>query len=499
MNEARQQTVAPVDEVLPAGKLTALGLQHVLVMYAGAVAVPLIVGRALKLSPEQVAMLISADLFCCGLVTLIQSLGATQWFGIRLPVMMGVTFAAVAPMVAMANAKPGVEGAGLIFGAIIGAGVISILIAPLVSRMLRFFPPVVTGTIIAVIGISLMRIGINWIFGNPFGPTAPSIVNPEHAKWLSDVGAAASAPGSTVPAVPKGLAIVGTVPNPRYAALEGVGVAAIVLVSILLITRFARGFIANISVLLGILIGGVVATAMGMMNFDKVAKAGWFDLVLPFEIATPAFDPVLILTMTLVMIVVMIESTGMFLALGEMTGKPVGQKELAQGLRTDGLGTLIGGIFNTFPYTSFSQNVGLVAVTGVRSRFVAVAGGLILILLGLLPKMAALVESLPTVVLGGAGLVMFGMVAATGIRILGGVDFRNNRFNALIVATSIGIGMIPLIAPNFKQWMPHDLHPLIESGILLASISAVLLNLFFNGAKADQRAAIDAAKQSDAH
>ena len=141
-------TVHPVDERLPTGQLAALGLQHVLVMYAGAVAVPLIIGRALKLSPEDVAFLISADLFCCGLVTLIQSLGATQWFGIRLPVMMGVTFAAVAPMVAMANANPGAAGAQLIFGSIIGAGVISILIAPAVSRMLRFFPPVVTGTIL---------------------------------------------------------------------------------------------------------------------------------------------------------------------------------------------------------------------------------------------------------------------------------------------------------------------------------------------------------------
>ena len=489
----------PVDERLPTGKLAALGLQHVLVMYAGAVAVPLIIGRALKLSPEDVAFLISADLFCCGLVTLIQSLGATQWFGIRLPVMMGVTFAAVGPMVAMANANPGAGGAQLIFGSIIGAGIISILIAPAVSRMLRYFPPVVTGTIIAVIGISLMRIGINWIFGNPFGPTAPSIVSPEHKQWLDAAAAAASAPGSTLPAVPKDLALLPKMPNPKYADLTGVGIAAIVLVSILLIARYAKGFLANISVLLGIVIGGVVATAMGLMNFDKVGKAAWFDVVTPFHFGMPTFDPVLILTMTLVMIVVMIESTGMFLALGEMTDRKVDQAALSRGLRTDGLGTLIGGIFNTFPYTSFSQNVGLVAVTGVKSRFVCVAGGLILIALGLLPKMAALVESLPTVVLGGAGLVMFGMVAATGIRILGGVDFKTNRFNALIVAISIGIGMIPLIAPNFKQWMPHGLHPLIESGILLASISAVVLNLFFNGASGDSRDAIEAAKLAEAH
>jgi NCS2 family nucleobase:cation symporter-2 len=490
----------PVDEVLPAPKLAALGLQHVLVMYAGAVAVPLIVGRALKLSPEQVAMLISADLFCCGLVTLIQSLGATQWFGIKLPVMMGVTFASVAPMLAMANSNPGVAGAGLIFGSIIGAGVVSILIAPVVSRMLRFFPPVVTGTIIAVIGISLMRVGINWIFGNPFGPTAPSVVNPEHAKWLVDMTAlAASGTAPAVPAIPKGLALVGTVPNPLYAQLPHMAIATLVLVSILLIAKYARGFVANISVLLGIVIGGIIATAMGLMNFDKVAKAGWFDLVLPFEIATPIFDPILILTMSLVMVVVMIESTGMFLALGDMTDRKIDRKALTAGLRTDGLGTLIGGIFNTFPYTSFSQNVGLVGVTGVKSRFVCVAGGVILMMLGLLPKMAALVESLPTFVLGGAGLVMFGMVAATGVRILSAVDFKTNRNNLFIVAVSIGIGMIPLIAPNFKQWLPHSIHPLIESGILLTSMAAVVLNLFFNGAAADDTDAVNAARQADSH
>jgi NCS2 family nucleobase:cation symporter-2 len=492
-------TTHPVDERLPAGKLAALGLQHVLVMYAGAVAVPLIIGRALKLSPDQVAMLISADLFCCGLVTLIQSMGVTQWFGIQLPVMMGVTFAAVGPMLAMANSNPGLEGARLIFGSIIGAGLVSILIAPLVSRMLRFFPPVVTGTIIAVIGISLMRVGINWIFGNPVGPTAPSIVATEHAQWLDAVKAMISAGGTHIPEIPKDLALMPKSPNPKYADLTGLGVAALVLISILLISKYAKGFLANISVLLGIVIGAIVSGFMGLMTFDKVNKAAVFDFVMPFQFGMPVFDPFLIFTMTLVMIVVMIESTGMFLALGEMTDRKIDQAALSRGLRTDGLGTLIGGIFNTFPYTSFSQNVGLVAVTGVKSRFVCVSGGVILILLGLLPKMAALVESLPTVVLGGAGLVMFGMVAATGIRILGGVDFKTNRHNGLIVAISVGIGMIPLIAPNFKQWMPHGLHPLIESGILLASISAVLLNLFFNGAKADQRQSIDAARQAEAH
>ena len=489
--------IHPVDEVLPAGRLTALGLQHVLVMYAGAVAVPLIIGRALKLSPEQIVMLIQADLFCCGLVTLIQAFGATRHIGIKLPVMMGVTFAAVGPMVAMANSMPGIEGAGRIFGAIIGSGVIAMLLAPVISRLLRFFPPVVTGTIIAVIGISLMRVGINWIFGVPAGPTAPSIVDPTHAQWLNEVKAMSAS--GTVPQLPAGLSLSPSVPNPKYAQLSHISIAALGLVAILLIAKFGRGFIANISVLLGIVVAAIASTALGLMTFEKVGKAKWFDFVLPFEIATPIFDPVLIATMTLVMIVVMIESTGMFLALSDITGKRIGRQELTAGLRVDGLGTVIGGVFNTFPYTSFSQNVGLVGVTGVKSRYVCVAAGVIMVLLGMLPKMAALVESLPTFVLGGAGIVMFGMVAATGVRILANVDYKSNRNNLFIVAVSIGMGMIPLVAPKYLQWMPHGIHPLIESGILLASISAVLLNMFFNGGKADERAAVEAAKAAEAH
>ncbi|WP_322470352.1 nucleobase:cation symporter-2 family protein [Hydrogenophaga sp. SNF1] len=492
--------VHPVDEKLPLGQTAALGLQHVLVMYAGAVAVPLIVGRALKLSPEQVAMLISADLFVCGLVTLIQSLGVTRWFGIRLPVMMGVTFAAVGPMVAFANAMPGVDGARAIFGAIIGAGVVSMLIAPMVSKLLRFFPPVVTGTIIAIIGISLMRVGVGWAMGGP-APMAQSVDVPRLVAMVDGAKAAqaaAVASGASAPA----LVLPGPIPmvnNPNYGSLSHMAVAAAVLLVILLLVKYTRGFIANISVLLGIVAGCAIAVSMGAMNFDKVAKADWFAVVTPFAFGMPTFDIVMILTMALVMIVVMIESTGMFLALSDMTGKKIEQKDLAAGLRTDGLGTLIGGLFNTFPYTSFSQNVGLVGVTGIRSRWVCVAGGAIMVVLGLLPKMAAFVESIPTFVLGGAGLVMFGMVAASGIRILSTVDYQGNRNNLYVVALSIGFGLIPLVAPRWSQQMAHGLHPLLESGILLTAVAAVVLNLFFNGTNGDVRAAINAAKTAEAH
>jgi uric acid transporter len=430
-----RKIVHQVDEVLPGGKLFLLGLQHVLVMYAGAVAVPLILGGVMKLPKEQVALLISADLFCCGVVTIIQSVGIWR-FGIRLPVMMGVTFASVSPMMAMAvNPEIGLLG---IYGSVITAGIFGILVAPLVSRMLPFFPPVVTGTIITVIGISLMGVGINWAAGGP--PTIPNYGDPLH-----------------------------------------LGIALIVLISILLVIRYVKGFFANIAVLLGIIIGFIIAMALGKVNFAGVAEAKWIALVYPFQFGVPTFDLVAILSMCLVMVVVMIESTGMFLALGELTDRPVKQDDLTRGLRVDGLGTLIGGIFNTFPYTSFSQNVGLVGVTGVRSRWVTAVGGVILVLFGLFPKMAHMVASVPQFVLGGAGIVMFGMVAATGIRILSRVDYEKQRQNLYVVAISIGMGMIPIVSGKFFQHMPKALSPLLHSGILLAAISAVILNAYFNG------------------
>ena len=342
-------------------------------------------------------------------------------------------------MVAIGNTTPGTEGARAIFGAIIAAGVITIFIAPQISRMLRFFPPVMTGTIILVIGVSLMRIGIHWIFCNPVSPSAPMIIDRVHADWLKAVSDLA-ATGAPIPDVPAGLALAAKHASPAYAPLGNVAVSAMVLLAILAIARFGRGFVASISVLLGIVTGGVVAIFLGKLPFDKVGEAAWFGLITPFHFGTPTIDPVMILTMTLVMVVVMIKSTGMFLALGDITGRKISRPMLMAGLRSGGLGTLIGSIFNTFPYTSFSQNVGLVGVTGIKSRFVCVAGGVILIVLGLMPKMGALVEALPLSVLGGAGLVMFGRVAATGIRILSKVDFASNCNNCSWSPCRLGSG-----------------------------------------------------------
>jgi uric acid transporter len=448
MKPEHASAVAPVDEILFAPKLAALGSQHVLAMYAGAVAVPLIVGRALKLAPEQVALLINADLFGCGIATLIQSFGVGWLFGIRLPVMMGVTFAAVGPMLAMGN-DPNLGILG-IFGAVIAAGVFTMLVAPAIGYFLPLFPPVVTGSIILMIGISLMRIGVNWAAG-AMAPTLPGYGDPFN-----------------------------------------LGMAAFVLVCVLVCTRFGAGFMRNIAVLLAIVVGCIVAWALGHMSFAKVIAAPWFSLIYPFQFGKPRFEIVSIITMCIVMIVVMIESAGLFLALGDMTGKKIEPADMTRGMRADGLGTLIGGVFNTFPYTSFSQNVGLVGVTGIKSRYVCVAGGVILIAMGLVPKLGALVEAVPLFVLGGAGIVMFGMVAATGIRILADVDFQTSRNNLYVIAISVGFGMIPLVAPTFFAQLPSQLGPILNSGILLTTITAVLLNLYFNGAGSWTKAPIEA-------
>jgi NCS2 family nucleobase:cation symporter-2 len=438
--------IAPVNEVPPIGRLLPLAFQHVMVMYAGAVAVPLILGRAMKLPSEDVALLINADLFACGIASIIQSFGIAM-FGVRLPVMMGVTFASLSPMLAMgANPAIGLNG---IYGSVIVSGIFGILIAPLMSRLMRFFPAVVTGSIITVIGITLMRIGLNWAGGG-----VPSL--------------------------------------PGFGAPGNLAIAAVVLAIILLLLRFTTGFLHNISVLIGIVAGYLITIALGWPSFAGIEARPWIAPVIPFHFGMPVFDIVACLSMCLVMIVTMVESTGMFFALGEMVGETITQKRLASGLRADGLGTLIGGIFNTFPYTSFSQNVGLVAVTGVRSRFICVTGGVIMIVLGLLPKMAFLVERIPTAVLGGAGIVMFGMVAATGIRILSRVDYQASRGSQFIVAISIGFGMIPLVTPTLFSAAPEFLKTVLDSGILLATIASLLLNLYFNGVQEGDHALADA-------
>ncbi|MFS8199773.1 nucleobase:cation symporter-2 family protein [Streptomyces sp. CWNU-52B] len=430
---ARQ--VHPVDEVPPVRHLAAFGLQHVLAMYAGAVAVPLIVGSAMKLSPADLAYLITADLLVCGVATLVQCVGFWR-FGVRLPIMQGCTFAAVSPMVLI-----GTGGGGLpaIYGSVIVAGLAIILLAPVFGKLLRFFPPLVTGTVILVIGLSLLPVAGNWAAGGAGSP---------------DFG------------------------EPRNLAL-----AAFVLAVVLAVQRFAPAFLSRIAVLTGIVVGLAVAVPLDFTDFGGVGDADWLGISTPFHFGAPVFEASAVASMLVVALVTMTETTGDFIAVGEMTDRRIEPRALADGLRADGLSTVLGGVFNTFPYTAYAQNVGLVGMTRVRSRWVVAAAGGILVLLGLLPKLGAVVAAIPAPVLGGAGLVMFGSVAASGLRTLARVDFRGND-NLTVVAVSVAVGMLPVGVPTVYEKFPDWFQTVMNSGISAGCLTAIVLNLLFNHLRA---------------
>ena len=381
-------------------------------MYAGAVAVPIIIAQAMHLPVEDLIRLITADLFTCGIATLIQTIGFGN-IGGRIPMIQGVTFASVGPM-AMIGAQHGMTA---IYGAIIIAGIFTFLVAPFFSRLIRLFPPVVTGTIITIIGINLMPVAVNWMGGG--------------------------------------------VGNPQFGSLTNIGLGFLTFLIVIFTYKFAKGFLGNLSVLIGLIAGTAIAFAMGVANFAEVGKAHWVAVIEPLYFGLPTFDWASVISMVVVMLVVMVETTGDSIAIGEIVDKKIDRKELAS-------------------ITAFAQNVGLIAVTRVKSRFVVAASGVILILLGLFPKLAAVVASIPNAVLGGAGIAMFGMIIASGIRSLGKVNFDGNQ-NLMLVAISIGVSMIPIAAPTFYAHFPAWAQILLKSGITFGSIMAIMLNLLLNG------------------
>src|ERR1700722_6419877 len=428
--------VHPVDQVLPPARLAVYGLQHVLAFYAGAVIVPLLLAAAIGLSNEQLVQLISADLFTCGIASIIQSVGFWN-VGVRLPLIQGVTFTAVAPMIAIGKAaSTPLEGLLQIYGAVIVAGVVTFLIAPYYSRLLHLFPPVVTGTVITIIGVTLIPVAIMSAGGGD--PTAPD-----------------------------------------FASLRNLAFAAGTLMLILMIYRFSRGFVSSIAVLLGLVVGTAVAAAFGLVDFSGVAKAGLVGVTTPFRFGLPTFSLAAIISMVVVMLITAVETTGDVFATGEIVEKTIHQEDIARALRADGLSTLLGGILNSFPYTCFAENIGLVRLTRVKSRFVVAAAGGIMILLGLFPKVAALVDAIPPCVLGGAATILFATVAVVGIQTLSRVDFHEER-NVVIVAVSIGLGMIPVAFPNFYKNFPAGWQIIVGNSITTGSLSAILLNFFFN-------------------
>jgi uric acid transporter len=426
----------PVDEVLPIPKLAVYGFQHVLAFYAGAVIVPILLANSIGLSQQELIHLINADLFTCGIASIIQSWGFWK-VGVRLPLLQGVTFTAVSPMIAIGLAAGGgTEGLLVIYGAVIVAGLFTFLIAPYFSRLIRFFPPVVTGTVILIIGIALLPVAANDAAGGA-GPT----LDPTSGKNLA------------------------------YA----MGTLALIVI----IQRVFRGFMATVAVLAGLVIGTLVAWILGDANFDAVAESPLFGLTTPFFFGIPKFSVAAIISMIVVMLITAVETTGDVFATGEIVEKRITKDDIAAALRADGLATTLGGIFNSFPYTCFAENVGLVRLTRVRSRYVVVTAGFIMIIIGLIPKAGAIVASIPHPVLGGAALAMFATVAVVGIQTLQRVDFHDHR-NVVIVGTSLGLAVYVTVLPTLSQAVPEGVRIIFGSGITLGSLVAILLNLVFH-------------------
>src|SRR4051794_21963671 len=425
----------PVDEVLPAQQLAVYGLQHVFAFYAGAVVVPILLAGAIGLTQEQLIHLINADLFTCGIASIIQSIGFWK-IGVRLPLLQGVTFTAVSPMIAIGLAAGGgTDGLLVIYGAVIVAGLFTFFIAPYFSRLIRFFPPVVTGTVITIIGIALLPVAALDIVGGGANP------DPSNARNLA------------------------------YA----LGTLAL----IVLMQRFFRGFLATVAVLFGLVAGTLLALALGAAHFSGAADSSWLGVTTPFYFGWPKFSAAAIISMIVVMLITAVETTGDVFATAEIVDKRVGRKDIAAALRADGLATTIGGVLNSFPYTCFAENVGLVRLTQVKSRWVVATAGGFMILVGLVPKIGAVVAGIPAPVLGGAALAMFATVAVVGIQTLGQVDFNDHR-NVVIVATSLGLAMLVTAQPEIATAVPSWLQVILGSGITLGSLTAILLNVVFH-------------------
>ncbi|MEW1921163.1 nucleobase:cation symporter-2 family protein [Pseudarthrobacter oxydans] len=422
----------PEDERLSVGSSFAYGFQHVLTMYGGIIAVPLIVGQAAGLSPADIGILIAAALFMGGLATLLQTIGV-PFFGSQLPLVQGVSFASVATMVAIVSGGGGLPA---VFGAVIVSAAIGLLIAPVFSKIVRFFPPVVTGTVITTIGLTLMPVAANWAMG-------------------------------------------GNRTAENYGSMANIGLAAVTLALVLLLSKVGSATISRLSILLAMVGGTVIAVVTGMADFSKVGQGPIAAFPTPFHLGAPTFEIAAIISMVIVVLVILTETMADILAVGEIVGTKVDSKRIAAGLRADMGSSLIAPIFGSFTQSAFAQNVGLVAVTKIKSRYVVAAGGVILVILGLLPVMGRVVAAVPTAVLGGAGIVLFGTVAASGIRTLAKVEYKNNM-NLIIVAASIGFGMIPIAAPTFYDQFPSWFSTIFHSGISSAAVMAILLNLLFN-------------------
>ncbi|ATL69608.1 uracil-xanthine permease family protein [Nocardia terpenica] len=425
-------TPHPVDTRLPVGPLLLFGIQHVLIMYTGCITVPLVFGAAVGLDRSTIGILISADLLVAGIVTVVQSLGVGRMVGARMPIVCGATFVALTPMILIAKQY----GLPAVYGSMLVGGVAGVLLAWPFALIVRFFPPLVSGTVLTVVGISLIGVAGGLIVG-------------------SDAKAAS------------------------FADPARIGLAATVLAIALGFICLGRGLWSQLGVLVALIAGVLLAIPLGLLQLDGVSGVGWFGVPHPFYFGVPQFPIAAIVSMTVAIAVVFAESTASLLAIGRITGKPLGRGDIARGLAGDGLSAVLAGVLSSFVDTLFTQNVGAVATTRVYSRYVTAVSGAILMLLGLVPRFGAVVAAIPGPVVGGIGLVLFATITVVGVDTLRKADL-GDRVNVAIVAVSVGVGLIPVLTPGMFGRFPPAAQILLDSGITLAAASSFLLNLVFN-------------------
>ena len=426
----------PEDEKLPPRLLFVYGLQHILTMYAGAVAPALVIGSAAGIANDPAAMgiLVSGALLVAGIATLMQSVGHRR-ISAQMPIVVACSFVPVSAITSLAAGESG-ENLPVAFGASLVAGVFALCVTPFFGQLIRFFPPVVTGTIITVIGVSLMPVAADWI--------------------LEDESVEPSAP------------------------LSNMALAGVTLAIVLLGSRVLPGIWGRLSVLFGLLLGTLVAIPFGMADFSGVGEADTiFDPTSLFYLGAPQFEVNAIITMSIIMLVVLTEGASHIIAVGEITGSKVDAKRISAGLRADVSGSILGPIFSASPTSSFAQNIGLLALTKIRSRYVVATGAGILLVLGLFPVLGGVMAAIPSPVLGGAGLVLFGSVAASGIKTLAKVDLNDN-LNLVLVSSAIGVAIVPLAYPTFYEELPETAEMIAHSGIIGAALVAIVLNICFN-------------------
>ena len=423
-----------VDAVLPISGMLPLAVQHVMVMYMGAITVPLVIGRVLALPAAQTATLIQADLLTSGIATLLQTIG-TCWLGARLPLMQGVSFATVSCVVGIASSPIFAqaqhnEGLRTVYGAVIVAGFAAILAAPLGRYVMKLFPPIVVGTSLTIMGLSLLPVAVNEI-------------------------------------------AVGTGMQAGKNMLVGMSVfACAVTLSIM-----GRGVFKNLAVIIGVAVGLVVAYAAGQVTPRPSNMPPLFAPVTPFPLGWPIFHIMPALSMIIIVAITWVESIGDAVVVGKMTGRPATPALISRLLRADGVATLLGGIMGSFPYTAFSENMALLSITGVRSRWIVALAGALLFTLGLSPFLAAAVAAIPPAVAGGAGLMIFGTLMMVGIQMLAAHELEPGSRSFIIASVSIVLAMAIVMKTDFFIFMPQWMQPILQSPVVTGCLSAIALNL----------------------